>query len=338
MRCSMPDMAQRSGRSAYFDNLKGLLILLVVLGHILELQWNTGLFAVRGLYLTIYAFHMPLFVFCSGWFSLSQTPRKLLRNILYPYLVWQSIYFIFYRAALGQTALALDYTLPVWVLWYLLSSLLWGLAAPLLRPGTKRGMALIVALAALLGLAAGYSGWIGYRFSLSRTVVFFPFYLLGRFCRTAGTDMKKAGGLPAAALALLGLCALLIWPDFRPAWLYEAQDYARTGGSALIRFFHYLLAASASLLVLRCVPTGRTPLAGLGARSMQVFLLHAPLVRWISEKISLSPSPPPAAAVLPGALSGALLLCALLGSRPVGVLLEPLLRFPAPPGGRATNQ
>ena len=48
-----------------FDNLRGLLIVLVVLGHLLEI---CGSFPGAGfLYRTIYSFHMPAFLFLSGY-------------------------------------------------------------------------------------------------------------------------------------------------------------------------------------------------------------------------------------------------------------------------------
>lgn len=49
-------------RSPYWDTLKGLLILLVILGH-------CGTALSDGLLSVIYSFHMPLFVFISGYFS-----------------------------------------------------------------------------------------------------------------------------------------------------------------------------------------------------------------------------------------------------------------------------
>ena len=60
-------------RSNSWDNIKGLLILLVVFGHCLwDLQdrhWNDLI--VDG----IYFFHMPAFVFVSGYFSKSERSR-----------------------------------------------------------------------------------------------------------------------------------------------------------------------------------------------------------------------------------------------------------------------
>ena len=54
-------------RSLLFDNIKTVLIILVVLGHALEeisLEHEYGI--IRA---CIYSFHMPAFIFISGYFS-----------------------------------------------------------------------------------------------------------------------------------------------------------------------------------------------------------------------------------------------------------------------------
>lgn len=52
-------------RLLYVDALKGFTILLVVLGHVLQVRYNTD----NLLYRYIHSFHMPLFMFLSGYVS-----------------------------------------------------------------------------------------------------------------------------------------------------------------------------------------------------------------------------------------------------------------------------
>ena len=56
-------------RNVYICNLKALLIFLVVFGHFIERDIGTNS-AVHALYRGIYLFHIPLFVFTSGFISL----------------------------------------------------------------------------------------------------------------------------------------------------------------------------------------------------------------------------------------------------------------------------
>ena len=60
-------------RDYFFDNLKAVLIFLVVLGHfLLPIHGDNPLVVVKRL---IYIFHMPLFVFVSGYFA-----KKIYKN------------------------------------------------------------------------------------------------------------------------------------------------------------------------------------------------------------------------------------------------------------------
>ena len=55
-------------RVALYDNLKGILIVLVVFGHMMHPVHNTNQ-ALSTCFDLIYLFHMPLFVFLSGLFA-----------------------------------------------------------------------------------------------------------------------------------------------------------------------------------------------------------------------------------------------------------------------------
>lgn len=55
------------GRLVVFDNLKFMLIALVVIGHFADC-YTAQHASMRALFLFIYSFHMPLFIFVSGLF------------------------------------------------------------------------------------------------------------------------------------------------------------------------------------------------------------------------------------------------------------------------------
>jgi fucose 4-O-acetylase-like acetyltransferase len=63
-------------RDFSLDNTKMLLIAFVIIGHVIEpiigrFEW------VKALYIYIYLFHMPLFVYVSGVFSSSEMSSKV---------------------------------------------------------------------------------------------------------------------------------------------------------------------------------------------------------------------------------------------------------------------
>ena len=53
-------------RNIWLDNVKGFLIICVVAGHFLESGIDYHSNMCKSLFLFIYSFHMPLFVFASG--------------------------------------------------------------------------------------------------------------------------------------------------------------------------------------------------------------------------------------------------------------------------------
>ena len=78
-------------RNPYWDNIKGLLIFLVVLGHFLWDFRNQGF--ARYIVEIIYLFHMPTFIFVAGYFSKSNRSKS--RISILKLVV---IYFIFNSA------------------------------------------------------------------------------------------------------------------------------------------------------------------------------------------------------------------------------------------------
>lgn len=81
-------------RSPLFDNIKIVLILLVVFGHALEeisLENEYGI--IRA---CIYSFHMPVFIFISGYFSRGGQAKAKKLLLIVGYLISYIIPFMSY--------------------------------------------------------------------------------------------------------------------------------------------------------------------------------------------------------------------------------------------------
>lgn len=81
-------------RSPLFDNMKMVLIILVVFGHALEeisLEHEYGI--IRA---CIYSFHMPVFIFISGYFSGGGTSEAKKLLLIVGYLISYLIPFMPY--------------------------------------------------------------------------------------------------------------------------------------------------------------------------------------------------------------------------------------------------
>lgn len=82
---------EENKRSLFWDNFKGILIVFVVLGHLLENFFEVP--KLKDIYLFIYLFHMPLFVFVSGFFSQKCNYKKIKNEYIYVYIVARNILF-----------------------------------------------------------------------------------------------------------------------------------------------------------------------------------------------------------------------------------------------------
>lgn len=241
-------------RNAFYCNLKLLLIFLVILAHWIEPEiWtDPGLYR---LYRLIYLVHMPLFVFLSGLF-LGRWTRQL-RRILPLYSLCQGIAVI-----LGLTR----WDTPFWHLWYLLSLSFWLLSGPLVRHRRLQLPVLFLSVAA--GCFAGLLPQLGRSWSLSRTVVFFPYFWLGAI-------LKR--DIPWHRLRIPGLIALgivlLTEPRLSVVTLYHAAPC-----DPLLRLQCYGYALLLGLFLLSWCPQVRFPWTRAGADTMPAYLLHAPLV------------------------------------------------------------
>ena len=120
-------------RNILFDNIRVILIILVVYGHVLEpLRFDNRLFT--GLYNFIYLFHMPVFVFCSGAFAKSDK-KRILKKYLIPYVVFQALYGIF--DVYIMKAESFHFWESYYVLWYLLALVVWSLVLPFFQAEGK---------------------------------------------------------------------------------------------------------------------------------------------------------------------------------------------------------
>lgn len=323
-----------SSRSPLFDNARALLILIVVMGHALEGLLSREPLA-RGLYAAIYLWHIPAFAFLSGHLSSEQLDAKALRgmagSVLLPLIIFQILYCAFDVFVRGQPFKSEWLYTPNWILWFLLSLLFWRLLLPLVMR-FRAPLLEVIAFA----LVAGAVSFIGYPLSLSRTLVFFPFFVAGhlllreQFTQTPRRSLRLGAALIFAALlawALLIAAGVVASPNTQ--WLYGSSSYDKLGVSlttgGLIRF----LLSGAALLSLGAFfvlcPRGPTRLTGFGARSLAPFLLHGFVVRaaqhfgWfdaLHDSLGV--------ASVPVALLLSLALGLLLGARPIVRATEPL--------------
>src|SRR4051794_41245959 len=111
------------------------LVLLVVVGH----SWTLLPHNVVNdhLYDLLYAWHVPAFVFVTGYLSrsFSYDPRRmwqLVRTVAVPYVVFESALAIF-RIYVGGEHLRDIWQDPHWPMWYLSALFFWRFATPVFK-------------------------------------------------------------------------------------------------------------------------------------------------------------------------------------------------------------
>jgi fucose 4-O-acetylase-like acetyltransferase len=265
-------------RNQYFDNVKGALILMVVLGH---LVWPLPASdrCNQTLYSFLYLFHMPMFAVISGYFSRAEASRRYLARsaarLLGPYAVFQTIQLLICWKY-GLQLRPLD---GLCGLWYLLSLFCWRLMLPLFA---RRRGAFLVAI--LIALSCGYVEWIGLAGSLSRTLVLFPYFLAGFHLSDQCIDVRRLVPRPAAIMFLLLSLAIcwqtagthahvLLWDCFS----YQTLDLS-TAIAPVFRLMRMMIAFSVGFSLMALIPTSRSVLTSIGKHSLTIYLLHSPLL------------------------------------------------------------
>lgn len=273
-----------TNRDYSFDNIRALLIACVVFAHLLEIRAPFPFGA--DIYRVIYSFHMPVFLFLSGWFAKFDR-TKLVFGLFIPYLLLQTAYVFFQRWLYGSSVL-LQYTTPYWLLWFLLALFFYHLLLPLydVDKPWKRLTAWLFVL--IISLVAGYDPTVGYSMTLSRLLVFQPWFLLGFYLRRTKPLPISLWAKLLIVLALGACIALLCQSSITNNMLYGSYPYATLQYHAGVRLF---LGCMATLWILFfCFVLGplvniRIPvITALGQNTLPVFLLHGFVVKYIGSR------------------------------------------------------
>lgn len=320
-------------RDARIDNLRAVLIFLVVLGHL----YDTVFFPTSVFQNTlIYSFHVPAFAFISGvcFKYRGQDDRRILKNLLYPYVIFQIVWYLFFHYVL-KTNQELQFTTPFWTQWYLLSMAFWYAAATLLGKLGPKGEAAVMAVSILLALQVGYDPDVFYFLSASRTVVLFPFFYLGVIFSRHESLQDFCRGIPAKILGLILAAGAAVYyalkrGSFNNLWLRHSYPYHALGYNWQVRGITLALAVGIILFLMAWLPGKKVRLlTWIGQNTMPVFVIHGFAVKYLQPKLNWKMYfiEKPILA-LPACLGVALVLVLVLSSKPVVWLTRPLMRWP----------
>lgn len=318
-------------RDPWFDNAKMALVTLVVVGH----SWTLLPHNVVNdqAYDFLYFWHVPAFVFVTGYLSRSFTWSSarlvaLVRTVVVPYVLFETALALF-RVYVGGEQLEDLFRDPHWPMWYLSALFFWRLMTPVFR-SLRGGLLVAIALSLVAGL------WVGDTLDVARILGLLPFFVLG--LKATPERLAMLRGRPplkvAAVLTLVGLVVLAHWTDgwASTEWLYYRSEYAALETTdtraVMVRAALLVLGTVGAWAFLSLVPRVGGWFATMGSASLVVYLFHG----FVVKGLEYSAYPDWAAAhpvlSLPLTTLGAMALALVLASQPVarrlGVLVDPV--------------
>lgn len=288
-----------------YDNVKALLIFLVVLGH-MTTDYVSDSHLVRWTTLWIYTFHMPAFIFLSGLVHKHYITEeraalgvrgetrmrwdKLLGFFLCGYCL--KVFLQFTRTLMGQH--------PLWhwieepgIPWYLFVMAEYELLFFLMRRIDEKVRPwMMITGAFALSAVIGYFPVVGDAFCLSRMINFLPIYMLGYYL-----DMKKFNGFfegkrwpvimgwtgIAISMALCCFCKGVYswrkWFTGRRSYefLNDFFSFAYSNGW-WIRLAVWAFAIALMLCIIAVIPDKDLGcVTTIGSRTLNVYFWHRPL-------------------------------------------------------------
>lgn len=272
-------------RDYKMDNIRFLLIFCVLLGHFIELF--PGDFA-SALYKIIYSFHMPAFLFLTGFFARFDR-RKIVLNLIYPYILFQILYQFFDTIVIkGEEGISIKFGTPYWLLWYLLVTIFCYLLLPLFD-GIQPTSGIVMALISLaLAILAGLDTSLGYYASLARFFSFLPFFIIGHYTahlwKKQGHQKKPQHSvwlIAVLGLFLIFACVYIIKnPEITRKVLYASYSYEKADYEPVVKLFLIVVSFAWIAFLLAVMPSKKIPyISVLGQHTLSVFLLHGFFVK-----------------------------------------------------------
>ncbi len=268
-------------RSIYFDSFKCFLIFMVIWGHLLT-PFKSGNLYMQACENFLYTFHMPLFVFISGYFSTIDYSKvkKHVSRLIETYLVCQIISSFFTYIISGTYSL-FSLINPYCLYWYLWCLIFWKAGLFLIFKFKEKFDISISSILIILIIICLFIGYLPFTaFALNRFFTFFPFFILGYIIKIHDFKAKLHINSIIAIIILISYLLILIYLRdinfsnvFRCNFKYEGGMY--TIGN---RFLALIVSLVISLCV-SSIPLATKYLAKIGKESLYIYVYHW----WIIE-------------------------------------------------------
>ncbi|TDC50334.1 acyltransferase [Actinomadura sp. KC345] len=264
-------------RDPFFDNARFLAVVLVVIGHTVTLFPPND--ATHPAVLLLQTFRMPLLIIITGHLARNFTlndekVRGLVTKLALPYLTFELLYATAAWLS-GTAAFNLQILLPTYLMWFLMSVIIWRLTVPFWR-NVRWPLAIAVALSII-----SYTQPMPHELTLRRLFSLLPFFVLGVCLQRKHFTFLRKPAMPAVGILVLAAAISFYYTGGRyvpESWTYWDRGYewlgVRTFPGVFIHAGMLLLATVLAAAVLTLVPGRRTWFTAFGTRTMYAYLLH----------------------------------------------------------------
>ncbi|NWK84436.1 acyltransferase family protein [Staphylococcus sp. GSSP0090] len=273
-------MSKLNERDYFFDNARAMLIFLVVFGHLLQ-PYTEASKHLSSLYLTIYSFHMPGFLFISGYFAKKAGQagylEKVSKKLLIPYVIFFGFFSFYYYLTGKEDSVHFDPFDPVFALWFLLTLFFFHVILVIVKDYKPY---FVLPIAIIISLFAGYSANIDNYLSFSRTIMFFPIFYLGYlFTKNHIQILKNKKFVPISIIILIVFYVTYTYHPINADWLLGDSPYMSLEGkqdlySPIKRLLLYFIILTTLFSFLNLMPEKEKFYTYIGRRTMYVYLLH----------------------------------------------------------------
>ena len=284
-------------REPLFDNVKIILMMLVVFGHVLAIGTSDRF--NLSTYNLIYSFHMPLFIFVSGYFT---KIRK--EDFWYGILKIFETFVVFSLIAIGINAVAgkgvslRTLIVPKYALWYLLCLIWWRVLLYFIPERQRRNHMLLIAVGVIVSLAGGFVP-IGSELCLQRTFSFMSFFILGYVARQEHwIDRFKFNKYLGLFFLIAAWVVYFIINVNDKHFLYNNRPYYQNVSvfsGLMLRIVYLALACLLSCSFLSFIPRLRYRWTHFGALTLFIYMWHTVILTfrfYLRDKFGLPVSMP----------------------------------------------
>ncbi|MDR0911037.1 MAG: acyltransferase family protein [Methanobrevibacter sp.] len=272
-----------------YDNLRGLGMILVVLGHLMV--YYEIIQPTIGVMISVIA--MPLVFFVSGYLSKIKNSdvKKLFTNLLIPYVIFTLVWILFEHFILKFKFANTPFITEYLLLWYLFSLFIMRLLLPAIIK-LKYSFWITLAIGLIIGIFPLPDNFL----VLSKTFCMFPVFLLGYYIKNPNESspilnkiikvftnlFKNKYVLLIIFIIILAIMSIIFtnWDlqIFQLKSSYESLDLRILPG-IIMRFLVIIAGIILIFLLNYLMPNKKTFLTKIGINSLALYIFHFYLIK-----------------------------------------------------------